>query len=101
MWTWDDADGRDDAAQAQAETRLRELPELADCAIRCAFHDGVLTLSGRVPRYSLKQAARSLVRRIQGVEGVDNRIDVIPLPASEQPCQDRGAIPGDDYRRTE
>jgi len=62
---------------------LRESPLLAGCSIRCQFRDGTLTLCGRVPRYSLKQAARSLVEGIPGVEAVDNRIDVIPLPTTE------------------
>jgi osmotically-inducible protein OsmY len=72
---------------AQAEGRLRESPEHADCPIICEFRDGTLTLRGRVPRYSLKQSARWFVQEIPGVEAVDNRIDVIPLPISERPSR--------------
>ena len=101
MWTSDRAAAADRGVKAEAEARLRESPELADCPITCELHDRTLTLRGRVSRYSLKQAARSLVQRIPGVEAVDNRIDVIPLPLVEQPSQDRRAVPPDNHRRTE
>ena len=71
--------------ERRAAGRLRRSPELADCRITCEFRDGSLTLRGHVPRYSLKQAARSLVQGIPGVAAVDNRIDVIPLPIAEGP----------------
>jgi osmotically-inducible protein OsmY len=80
---------------------LRESPELADCPIRCEFHEGTLTLRGRVPRYSLKQAARSLVRGTPGVTVVDNRIDVIPLPAAVRPSHERRTVPGVDRFRAD
>jgi osmotically-inducible protein OsmY len=70
---------------AQAEGRLRESPEHADCPIICEFRDGTLTLRGRVHRYWLRQSARWFVQGIPGVEAVDNRIDVIPLPIPEYP----------------
>jgi osmotically-inducible protein OsmY len=87
--------------EAQAEARLRESPQLADCPITCQFRDGTLTLWGRVPRYSLKQAARSLIQRVPGVKAVDNRIDVIPLPVSEGPSHDRRPFPTVNRFRTD
>lgn len=101
MWPSDRAAGADSGVKAQAEARLRESPELADCPITCEFRDGKLTLRGRVTRYSLKQAARSLVQRIQDVEAVDDQIEVIPLPISERPSQNRCPVPEDNRCRTE
>lgn len=98
--------GRADAARgpkgtvaAQAEGRLRESQEHADCAIVCEFSDGTLTLRGRVPKYSLKQSARWFVQDIPGVEAIDNRIDVIPIPISEGPGHEPGTGPGGDHLR--
>ncbi len=91
----------DGMVEAQARARLQESPQFADCAISCQFRDGTLTLWGRVPRYSLKQAARSLIQRVPGVRAVDNQIDVIPLPVSEGPSHDRRAAPRIDRLRTE
>jgi BON domain-containing protein len=49
--------------------------------ISCEFHDGVLVLRGRLASYYLKQIAQSLVTRVDGVEHVDNRIEVVrPSP---------------------
>ena len=101
MWKSDHAAGADSGVKAQAEARLRESPELADCPITCEFRDGTLTLRGRVTRYSLKQTARSLVQRIQDVESVVDQIDVIPLPISERPDQNRRPVSGDNRRRSE
>jgi hyperosmotically inducible protein len=38
-----------------------------------------VTLCGQVTRPSLKKSAERVVRRIEGVESVDNRIEVLPL----------------------
>jgi hyperosmotically inducible protein len=40
---------------------------------------GVVTLSGQVTRPTLKGDAESVVKRIEGVERVDNQIEVLPL----------------------
>jgi hyperosmotically inducible periplasmic protein len=40
---------------------------------------GVVTLAGQVTRPTLKSDAENLVKRIDGVERVDNRIEVLPL----------------------
>jgi osmotically-inducible protein OsmY len=87
------------AVAAQAEGRLRESRELADCPIVCEFRDGTLTLRGRVPKYSLKQSARWCVQGIPGVEAIDNRIDVIPLPISGGPAHEPETAPGVDHLR--
>lgn len=44
--------------------------------IHCDFEDGVATLRGRVPSYYLKQVAQSLVSTVDGVERVENEVEV-------------------------
>ena len=82
-----------------AERCLRESPQLAEHPVYCEFHGGTLTLCGRVPAYSLKQLARSLVQRIDGVKAVDNQLDVVPLPAFDAPSgRHRRAERNDPHR---
>ena len=45
--------------------------------ISCEFHDGVLVLRGRLASYYLKQIAQSAVTRVEGVQRVDNHIEVV------------------------
>jgi osmotically-inducible protein OsmY len=42
------------------------------------YRDHVLTLRGRVPTYYLKQVLQTVVRDLDGVQSVDNRVEVIP-----------------------
>ena len=42
----------------------------------CDFHEGVLTIRGRVPSYYMKQMAQVLTSQIAEVEVVDNRLVV-------------------------
>jgi osmotically-inducible protein OsmY len=46
--------------------------------VSCDFHEGVLTLRGRVPSYYLKQVAQSLVFDLDGVQELSNRLEVVP-----------------------
>lgn len=66
-----------EAIQEEARMRLRESPyrELRD--VSCDFHEGVLTLQGRVPSFFLKQVAQSIVFVMERVEIINNRIDVV------------------------
>jgi hypothetical protein len=48
--------------------------------LRCSFHEGVLTISGSVSRYYLKQIAHALVRKIDAVEILVDHIEVVALP---------------------
>jgi hypothetical protein len=59
-----------------AESRLHEssYPELR--RVRCDFHEGVLTLRGKVSSFYVTQLAQALATRIPGVEEVVNRIEV-------------------------
>jgi osmotically-inducible protein OsmY len=65
---------------AEVATRMGESEELAHHPVSCEFSQGVLTLRGRVATHWLKQFARSLVERIDGVRAVDNQLEVVPWP---------------------
>ena len=70
------------ALQAPVETRVRQ--RLAECSysyylrdVTVDFGSGVLTLRGRVPTFYMKQIAQSLLGDIDGVSGINNRLDVV------------------------
>jgi len=46
--------------------------------VECAYHNGTLTLRGRVPSYFLKQMAQAAVCRCAGIERVENCLQVDP-----------------------
>ena len=48
--------------------------------ILCEFHEGVLTLRGRVSSYYLKQIVQTLVFRLDGVVELNNRVEVVYPP---------------------
>ena len=62
-----------------AESRLRGNSYLALRNVSCSYHDGVLTLTGCLPSYYLKQVAQSAVDSLENVTRVDNRMEVAPL----------------------
>lgn len=65
----------------QVESRLRAKPHLALNHVFCAWRNGVLTLSGCVPTHSLRRIAEALARRVEGIEHIENDIEVAaPLP---------------------
>src|ERR1051325_3637766 len=45
--------------------------------------DGTVTLLGQVARPSLKSDAENVVKKIEGVEKVDNQIEVLPLSPND------------------
>jgi osmotically-inducible protein OsmY len=61
----------------RAESELRRNGYVALKNISCEFHEGILTLTGCLPTYYLKQVAQEAVARVAGIERVDNRIDVV------------------------
>ncbi len=69
----------------QAERRLQRSSYQALRQIDCGYHEGVLTLRGRVPSYYLKQLALALVCEVAGVQRIDDRIEVIPPARSAEP----------------
>jgi BON domain len=46
-----------------------------DVSLRSA--DGVLIIRGRVPSFYLKQVLQTLLRGIDGVDQIDNQVDVV------------------------
>ena len=68
--------------QLEAQSRLRKsgYPELR--LVSCDFHEGVLTLRGRVSSFYLKQLAQELIRRLNGAGKVNNRLEVAAPPGS-------------------
>ena len=47
------------------------------------FEDGKATLMGKVNRPSLKKSIERVVKDVEGVESVDNQIDVLPLSPND------------------
>lgn len=62
--------------QAAAQSRVRKsgYPELH--FISCEFHEGILTLRGHVSSFYLKQIAQTLIRGLDGVGEINNRLEV-------------------------
>ena len=71
-----------DATAAEARVVARVGQCLQDASyyplrrISCEFHEGILFLRGRVPSYYLKQVAQEIIRKIDGVEEIANRLEV-------------------------
>jgi osmotically-inducible protein OsmY len=60
-----------------AERCLRSNSYLALKNISCDWLDGVLVLRGCLPTYYLKQIAQEAVAPLEGVERIDNQIQVV------------------------
>jgi hypothetical protein len=70
----------DDAIFRAVQSRLLEDEELSDVAIPVRVDDGVVTLTGEVPKRELATRAEEITNEVAGVIEVRNRIRV---PASE------------------
>ena len=62
-----------------ARRRLAEACSYAFCFNQVTFRyvQGVLILRGRVPSFYLKQVLLTLLRDLEGVEHIDNQVEVI------------------------
>jgi hypothetical protein len=60
-----------------AASKLRRSGYLAVRHLSCEFHDGVLTLRGSLPSYYLKQIARVTVADVDGVQRINDEIEVV------------------------
>jgi osmotically-inducible protein OsmY len=68
-----------------AERCLRNNPYLALKNVSCDYLDGVLFLRGFLPTYYLKQLAQEVIGGLEGVERIDNQIQVVtPIVQSRQ-----------------
>jgi osmotically-inducible protein OsmY len=65
-----------DVVSEAALIQLQHSPYRAIRRISCRFDDGILTLVGRVPTFHHKQLAQTAVASVDGVNQVDNRIEV-------------------------
>lgn len=70
------------AVSSEAQSRLRMSAYRALHFVSCEFHEGVLSLRGRVPSYYLKQVAQTLICQVEGVGQVNNRLEVAAPAAS-------------------
>ncbi|NLE39900.1 MAG: BON domain-containing protein [Pirellulaceae bacterium] len=60
----------------KARRRLAKSTHVSIRKVTCRYHEGVLLLHGRVSSYYAKQLAQEVVRDLDGVEEIDNRIEV-------------------------
>src|ERR1700726_2177280 len=67
---------RDDNIRDHVPFELKSDPKITSSDIAVAVKDGVATLSGFVPSYWEKDAAEKAVKRVYGVRGVANNIEV-------------------------
>jgi osmotically-inducible protein OsmY len=66
----------DESIRADVLSELKWDPKITSSDIAIAVKDGVVTLSGYVPSYWEKDAAEKAVKRVYGVRGVANDIEV-------------------------
>lgn len=59
-----------------ATRRLQQSPHRALHTLTCHYHEGMLTLRGRLPTFYTKQVAFAEVLKVDGVEMIVDRIEV-------------------------
>ena len=62
--------------QERIENALTSNPYIPVKRVRCRTDHGQVTLSGRVSSYFQKQMAQEAVRRLDGVCGIENLLEV-------------------------
>jgi osmotically-inducible protein OsmY len=67
---------RDKSLAEAAQRILRDSPYHSIRQLQCRCHDGVLTLSGDVASFHLKQLSQIAVQHLDGVERIRNVIEV-------------------------
>jgi hypothetical protein len=74
-----DENGEADSVERRARGRLVHDCPYAFCFqnIRMCYHEGMLVLRGRLPSFYLKQVLQTLLRDVEGVDRIDNRVDVV------------------------
>lgn len=71
----------DSVVERRITRRLQTSPYLSIRRVTCRFHEGMLRLQGRVPSYYLKQIAQTMVLEMDGVDEIDNQLEVMTPPA--------------------
>ena len=70
--------GKDESLRAAATARLRASGYRLLGNLRCEVRGGVISVSGEVPTFYLKQVAQTAVAQVDGVQELVNLIDVVP-----------------------
>lgn len=74
----------------EAQGRLDQSSHLFLRHIECHVEGNTLYLDGKVPSFYLKQTAQSLLKSLDGVKRVDNRLEVVSASGiSSAPSQPR------------
>jgi len=73
----DDCDTSDQALAAEARRRLHASRYVALRKVKCECRNNVITLSGRLPSFYLKQLAQTEVLAVPFVAALVNDIDVL------------------------
>lgn len=60
----------------EVEGAIRQSPYLSDREMRIQALNGVIKLEGQVNSFFQKQMAQELLRRVDGVQRIDNRLSV-------------------------
>jgi osmotically-inducible protein OsmY len=63
----------------QVQERLRAAGYLALRDVACEVRDGAAYLNGRLRSHYLKQIAQVIARELEGIGGIENLIEVIPI----------------------
>jgi osmotically-inducible protein OsmY len=99
----------DDVIRSDVLLELQFDPKITSNDIAVAVKDGVVTLSGYVPSYLEKDAAEKAAKRVYGVRGVANEIEVkLPLTRTDpeiardavRALERRIFVPSDDIQVT-
>lgn len=77
----------EDSIAVAAMARLRQAPYLELRHVNCTLRQNILHLQGQVSSYYLRQMAQALIQGLEGVEAIDNQLEVIPgrLPRHPRP----------------
>jgi hypothetical protein len=81
--SFDDSPSDSKSSARTVEQRARELlaqhPHFRgrECNFEYEYREDVLIVRGRVPTFYLKQVLQTVLRDVEGVTCVDNRVDVI------------------------
>lgn len=66
-----------EVVEASVRSKLQRCSYPQVQSVLCEFHEGVLTLRGRVSSYYLKQIVQNLVLGMDNVVEVNNRVEVV------------------------
>jgi osmotically-inducible protein OsmY len=82
----------DGAMELRAAMQLNIHPSLREFAssVQFCYRNGCMVMAGVLPSYFLKQLAQEAVRKLEGVEAVDNRI-YVETSYREDPNSNRGS----------